>query len=1220
MAARAVGPSPDAGTWPAAALTRAGDREGDYGTVDGAGSVGPLDTARLQAPGIGYQLVATWSNRPWQLTPGRYGRVADISATPDGTTLVLDGRHNVVHVLAPDGQPRGIIRLPGMAPGEGWEVQRLDAGFDGTFTVLCLGPYEMSSIRPQRLYRLTTDGQLRSTIELEVLPQTMYVDVAQSPDGRVYLVRTGPQNPFVIWPGPTPTPRPGDSPALSGVDVLDGRGRLLETIRPPEMDVPFGVDVDETGAVFVLNRVPVPWHEPPPEGTATPRPSLLGRRLSGGGPALVLQQATTTPPSAAPVEGVMFFAPDHSYLRTWPFAGAEDLAVGPGGLYVSRQVEIYRLPETEPLYTGPFGRVYAAMVNDVVFHLDVAADGRLRAGMSHCYFQGVLDFGLRPASRTTPLLRGRLDRPELEGPAYPLRLSFANGRLAVLQGRYTIDGLRPNQRYVAHPFAAEPQTIQLWTPDGRLEEQWGVCSSSESWWVRDLAATSDAIFTADSYLVHKRPDSGFPAWTYVPALTLPPSSPSRLAAVAADGNRLAVFDLAANRISLLDTSGSLQSEWPVAPDSGTAVVDIALHHDRLYLADGAGRRVLVLDQDGTQRGSWPVIDAPRALAVGPGGDVFVLGSGGWIQRYRPDGERLALWTVPQHGPDALDLAVGDDATVYVAFVGRDRTGFEARYPNDPVFHVTPAGIWLFRETALPEEPVVPRNGCLASPGKSASPTRLPLGDEVAVRLDVTGACPPQVEPVQLMLVFDTSRSMNWNNALERAKDAAMVLIRELAPGPVEVGLATFDDDAALRLPPTSDLASLRAAIGGLQAWGDTRLSGGIAVAQQALLAAKRPDVATQAIIILTDGVIKDDPSAAAASALEAGLELHAWLFPTYEYEFAHWDAIASLLGSEDRLWRDPDSGWLAAFAAQLRHQRPASGLFEAITIVDQVPANMRYVADSARPEASWDPVGRTLTWTLGTTTADELWLDYRLEPLDSGFWPTNVMATASYTDALGLPGKLVFPIPYVEVYAPRRDLYLPLLSRHTCVVRQQPLDVLLILDASSSMMSPAPGGGTKMQAAGRAAALFVSLLRQPIDRVAVIAFNDRATVLTPLTGDLAHAQEALGRIETRPGTAIDLGLQAASEVLESHGRPGAVSVAVLLSDGAQTLPGDPAAAAQRLRGLGVILYAVGFGEDVVPSQLIALAGATERYLYAPSADELEQVFRDLALRVECDGG
>lgn len=1186
-----------------------------------------------QGEGISYQLVDTWQKRPWRLTPGRYGRVLDITSTPGGKTLVLDGRHNVVHVVGRDGQPQGIIRIPHLTPGDGWAVQRLDAGFDDTFYVLCQGPYEMSSTRPQRLVRLASDGRHLATIELEVPAQTNYIDVAVAPDGRLYLVRTGPRNPYLIWPGPTPTPEPAAEAPDDGVDVFDERGRRLAVISPPEMDVPFGVDVDARGQIYVLNRVPVPWQEPPAESTATPRPSLLGTASRGQpssddprqmltsrtGPFHALRPAQS--PTAVPtaVEGVMFFTADHRYQRTWPFAGPEDLAVGPSGVFVSRQVDVHRVPETEPLYTGPLGRVHAAMLDDIVFHLDVATDGRLRAGMSHCLFQGILDFGVPLGRPVKPNPYGDLDRPELEGPVYPLRLAASGGRVLALQGRYTIEGLRPNHDYLAHPFAIEPQTIQVWQSDGRLERQWGICSGSESWWVRDVAIEGSHLYTVDHTLLQHRMEGGFPDWSYVPSLTLPLGSPSRLSAVDAAAGRLAVLDSAANRVTILAADGSLGNEWPLGAPGGSMPSDLAMTQERIYVADAGRRRVLVRSLDGIDIGEWPTLDAPIAIDVGPTGDVFILGRGGWMQRYRPDGTRVALWSSPFPDVDALDLAVDDGGTVYVAFVGRDRTGLEPRYANDPVFHIRPAGIWLFREVKLSAAPSVPTQGCAAASGKVAQPRRLPLGDEVIVSLTVDGQCPRLAEPALVILVYDTSRSMNWNNALERAKDAGLQLVQMLADSGSKVGLVTFDDGPALRLPPTDDTAALRAAIAGLQAWGDTRLAGGIEVARQAIETAAQPGIARRAIVILTDGVIKDDPVAAAAEARETGIEMHGFLFPTYEYEPVHWDTMAEIVGNADHVWRDPDAGIIASLTRDLVRERSADLLFDSITILDWVPENMRYVVGSAEPPADWTASERLLRWSLGPVAHGRaLQLRYRLQPLQTGTWPTNISATAHYTDALGQPGQLAFPVPMVDVYAPQRAVYLPRLLRQSCQWKPQPLDIVLLLDASSSMLAPAAGAGTKLEAATRAAAVFVGLLRHDLDRAAVISFNDRAEQLVGLSGDRRQIEEALARIATREGTAIDLGLQAAAALLSSEGRSTAVPIIVLLTDGIQTLPGDPGAEAQRLKEANVILFVVGLGREVDRAELEALASGPERYLEAPSTAELEKVFRDLASRIVCD--
>ena len=68
----------------------------------------PMAAAPALQAGVAvtYRLVDTWTDAPWALVAGRFGRVVDISSAPDGTIYVLDGAHAAVHVLAPDGTPR----------------------------------------------------------------------------------------------------------------------------------------------------------------------------------------------------------------------------------------------------------------------------------------------------------------------------------------------------------------------------------------------------------------------------------------------------------------------------------------------------------------------------------------------------------------------------------------------------------------------------------------------------------------------------------------------------------------------------------------------------------------------------------------------------------------------------------------------------------------------------------------------------------------------------------------------------------------------------------------------------------------------------------------------------------------------------------------------------------------------------------------------------------
>ena len=82
------------------------------------------------------------------------------------------------------------------------------------------------------------------------------------------------------------------------------------------------------------------------------------------------------------------------------------------------------------------------------------------------------------------------------------------------------------------------------------------------------------------------------------------------------------------------------------------------------------------------------------------------------------------------------------------------------------------------------------------------------------------------------------------------------------------------------------------------------------------------------------------------------------------------------------------------------------------------------------------------------------------------------------------------------------------------------VDALLVLDTSRSML------GAKLRAVQEAAASFLDGLREG-ERAAVIAFQQEAKLLEPLTADLARARRALSRAEAFGSTALVDALYAA---------------------------------------------------------------------------------------------
>lgn len=1143
-----------------------------------------------------YRLAETWRGASWSLRAGHFGQAADVASSPSGDSLyVLDSRNLAVHELARDGRPRAVWPLPdpGSLPGAGWAwiARRMDGAPDGSLLVLWAATYQRYVMRA-RLERISPRGERLAVMEAS----GDYNDVAAGPEGSIYLTHPYPLDPDATGPG--------------GVDVYDRELRRVAALGQGVLTMPTGVDVRGDGVVFVINRVPSPTGAVPPP--ATPLPS--GRR----NPAFA--------PAATAPEGVVQFAAGGEYLRTEAFMAPEDVGVGPAGAFVSRTGEVFALGERTPLYSAPAGNFTSVWLGGSMFRLHVPASGGLAASMNHCYHQGLALFGDLARRPAAPSLRGELDRPALEGPVHPLRAAAGDG-LALLQGRYTILGRRPEVSYHVGPQPVEPQSIQRWTSGGALVDQLGVCASAHAgrdaadvWWVRDIAADGGALYTVDPELVHRRSGAGLPTWAYWPGQLADDGDVSRLAAVAADAGHVAVLDIGARQVVVLDEHGALVQLWPTASlGLGAVPVDIAVTSDTVYLADAGAARVVVRGLDGAERGGWALPEGPVALASDQAGDVYVLGQTGWAYRFRGDGTPVAAWPMPAGPYTAMDLTVDDRGRVLIPYEERLRTRDSLGFPTARLLD---AGVWVFEPVAASVPPALPPGGCVAVPDKVAEPASIPLGAEVTVRLRVQGSCAGTWRPGQAMIVFDTSRSMSWNEALARAQGAVMELLGQLDARAVAAGLVTFDDDGTLDLPLTGDLARVRARVAALGAVGDTRPGPGIDAAVAELTGPRGDSSAEQVIYLVTDGDLQDLPLEATRRAMAAGIKVYALVFPSGSFTDYDAELMAQLIGdpTRRRLFIEPDEAGLASLLQADGLFVPQPGLFASVVVDDLIPANMRLVPGSSVPPAVES--AQQLRWTLpAVAAADGLSLGYRLTPLEAGTWPTNVSATAAYRDAKGVEGSLLFPVPRVHVWergSLDRHVYLPYLGAASCFRDHVPLDVVLLVDSSDSMGEPDGQGGTKLSAAQAAAGQFVHLLQLPRDRVAVVAFNAQARVATALTGDPEQVARALSGLSLAPGTRIDAGLASAEALLAADARAGARRVVVLLTDGLQNGSPDPVkAAAIRLRASGAQLFAIGLGAGVDAGLLQELAGGVAAYYSSPSAADLAAIYRAISVALAC---
>jgi len=128
-------------------------------------------------------------------------------------------------------------------------------------------------------------------------------------------------------------------------------------------------------------------------------------------------------------------------------------------------------------------------------------------------------------------------------------------------------------------------------------------------------------------------------------------------------------------------------------------------------------------------------------------------------------------------------------------------------------------------------------------------------------------------PVTTMLVIDISGSMDKNDKISAAKEAAKAYINGMRAGD-QAGLITYDTQVYTVQPVTSDTAALIVAIDGLQTGSDTAMYNALIEAENALESVS----GRKAIIVLTDGMDNQSSSTVddvIGSISESGLSISA---------------------------------------------------------------------------------------------------------------------------------------------------------------------------------------------------------------------------------------------------------------------------------------------------------------------------------------------------------
>jgi len=366
-------------------------------------------------------------------------------------------------------------------------------------------------------------------------------------------------------------------------------------------------------------------------------------------------------------------------------------------------------------------------------------------------------------------------------------------------------------------------------------------------------------------------------------------------------------------------------------------------------------------------------------------------------------------------------------------------------------------------------------------------------------------------------------------------------------------------------------------------------------------------------------------------------------------------------------WREASPGYYFEFEAPGQFAMALEGLvaesatrpLAALRVADGVPDGLTYVADSASPPPLLaDVASGRLRWHFSAPISDVITLTYRVQPqrvmttaFDAGTvvltdtsgaasllpMPSAVLTVTELCDrpatptptSTATPAPTATPPPTATATRARptatlapQPVYLPLALNEAPCYEQQRVDVVLVLDASTSMGMATAEGRPKIDVAVEAARRFVDELRLGEgDRAAVVAFNADAQLLAGLTADRRVLDAALGGIELASQTCLVCGVQVAAEELLAQREAGRALVLVLLTDGqSNPRPASEAVdAAAAAKAAGVTVFTIGLGAELDEDALRAIASRPEYNYRAPDAADLEAIYRRIAVTIPCPG-
>ena len=179
----------------------------------------------------------------------------------------------------------------------------------------------------------------------------------------------------------------------------------------------------------------------------------------------------------------------------------------------------------------------------------------------------------------------------------------------------------------------------------------------------------------------------------------------------------------------------------------------------------------------------------------------------------------------------------------------------------------------------------------------------------------------------------------------------------------------------------------------------------------------------------------------------------------------------------------------------------------------------------------------------------------------------------------------------------------PQTTERTESFRRQGIDIAMILDVSGTMQS-ADLAPNRLEVARKTIDDFVA--QRPNDRISLIIFAGAAFTRIPLTLDHGVVRESLAGVTfasvNQDGTAIGMAISVGLNRLKKS--DAASRIMILVTDGDNNAGAiDPMTASALARDLGIRIYTIGIGSDVMLLPVQVFFGQTQYQQYQGGFDE-----------------